>query len=111
MCEMNDMSHVRGKGSAEFDSIRIGQRPSIEATCRLLPGIGAGIGGRDSCVTHRNCADDDRRRSLGDGRLRSYGAPSCFPTAIRNAGSSIILTDSMLIVRTLEGAAKVGARQ
>jgi hypothetical protein len=108
---MNDMSHVRGKGSAEFDSIRIGQRPSIEATCRLLPGIGAGIGGRDTCVTHRARADDDRRRSLGDGRLRSYGAPSCFPTTIRNAGSSIILTDSMLIVRTLEGAAKVGARQ
>ena len=73
------MSHVRGKGSAEFDSIRIGQRPSIEATCRLLPGIGAGIGGRDSCVTHRACADDDGRRSLGGGRLRSYGAPSCFP--------------------------------
>ena len=37
--------------------------------------------------------------------------PHVSPTAIRNAGSSIILTDSMLIVRTLEGAAKVGARQ
>jgi hypothetical protein len=37
--------------------------------------------------------------------------PHVSPAAIRNAGSSIILTDSMLIVRTLEGAAKVGARQ
>src|SRR4051812_1989426 len=101
MCEMNDMRHVRGKGSAEFDSIRIGQRPSIEATCRLLPGIGAGIGGRDSCVTHRACAmmTDDEVLAASDCAHTAH--PHVSPTAIRNVGSSIILTDSMLIVRTL----------
>ena len=64
----------------------------------LVTGASAGIGGRDSCVTHRNCADD-------------YGAPSCFPTTIRNAGSSIILTDPMLIAAARSCAANVGARQ
>jgi hypothetical protein len=30
-------------------------------------------------VTHGACAHDDRRRNLGGGRPRAYGAPACFP--------------------------------
>jgi hypothetical protein len=41
---MKDMIRFHGKTSSGFESIRIGQRPSIEAALRSLAGIGAGIG-------------------------------------------------------------------
>jgi hypothetical protein len=55
-------------------------------------------------ANHRACADDDRRRSLGGGRLRHTAHPHVSQTAVGNAGSSIILTGSLLIVRTLQAA-------
>jgi hypothetical protein len=57
---------------------------------------------RGSCVTHRARADHDDDEVLAPASCAHTAQPHVSPTAIRNAGSPIIRTDSMMIVATLE---------